>query len=256
MHCDSVVTNQVAMDLISLLRKKVSDVSITETIQFGGRVKRIPEIDMLKNDAFATYLSQIRPFYKAGLNGVIVMNCNPFTKGHPYLIIEASKRVDNLYVFVVEENKSYFPFEDRYALVKAGTSYLPNVQVLKSGEFAISSSILPGYFEKDQLGDVYLDASSDLEHFLQIAKTLDISIRFAGHEPIDKFTAQYNLNMGKYLTKYGIEFCEIERAKDENEYISASRVRKLLQEGKLDEIKQLVPECTYEYLNNRKEKKL
>lgn len=36
--------------------------------------------------------------------------------------------------------------------------------------------------------------------------------------------------MGKYLTKYGIEFCEIERAKDENEYISASRVRKLLKE--------------------------
>lgn len=231
----------------------MTDAFNMEAIRFGGKLKRASEIDMIKNNDFVIYLNQIRPCYKSGLNGAIVMNCNPFTKGHLYLITEASKRVDNLYIFVVEENKSFFPFEDRYALVKSGTSHLSNVQVLKSGKFAISSTTLPGYFEKDQLGDVYLDASSDLEFFLQIAKVLDISIRFAGNEPIDKFTAQYNLNMGKYLTKYGIEFCEIERAKDENEYISASRVRRLLKEGKLAEIKQLVPDCTYEYLKNRKE---
>lgn len=254
MHCDSVVTNQVALDLVDLIRKKMTDVFNIEAIRFGGKLKRAPEIDMIKNNDFVIYLNQIRPSYKSGLNGAIVMNCNPFTKGHLYLIKEASKRVDNLYIFVVEENKSFFPFEDRYALVKSGTSHLSNVQVLKSGKFAISSTTLPGYFEKDQLGDVYLDASSDLELFLQIAKVLDISIRFAGHEPMDKFTAQYNLNMGKYLTRYGIEFCEIERVKDENEYISASRVRRLLKEDKLAEIKQLVPDCTYEYLKNRKEK--
>ena len=80
----------------------------------------------------------------------------------------------------------------------------------------ISSVTLPGYFEKDQLGDIYLDASGDLAYFLQIAESLDISVRFAGHEPADRFTAQYNLNMKTYLKKYGLEFCEIERKKEQD----------------------------------------
>lgn len=52
--------------------------------------------------------------------GSIVMNCNPFTLGHRYLIEYASKYVDYLYIFVVEEDKSFFPFSDRIDLIKKG----------------------------------------------------------------------------------------------------------------------------------------
>ena len=48
-----------------------------------------------------------------GKIGAIVMNCNPFTLGHKYLIKESLKKVDYLYIFVVEEDKSIFPFKDK-----------------------------------------------------------------------------------------------------------------------------------------------
>ena len=53
--------------------------------------------------------------------GAIVMNCNPFTYGHEYLIDIASKLVDLLFVFVVEENKSVFSFENRFSMVRDAT---------------------------------------------------------------------------------------------------------------------------------------
>lgn len=65
--------------------------------------------------------------------GSIVMNCNPFTLGHRYLVEEASRQSDLLYIFVVEEDKSDFPFEDRFNMVKAGGQ---NCLMLKSFEVA------------------------------------------------------------------------------------------------------------------------
>ncbi len=150
--------------------------------------------------------------------------------------------------FVVEEDKSFFPFGDRIDLVKQGTAHLENVCVINSGIFVISSTTLPGYFEKDQVGDIYLDASNDMMLFLQIAKAMSISIRFAGSEPIDRFTSQYNENMNNYLTRYGVQFVEIDRKKSDGEVLSSSAVRKYLKEGNFDAIKSIVPETTYRYL--------
>ena len=62
--------------------------------------------------------------------GAIVMNCNPFTKGHRYLIEQAAGQVDLLYIFVVEEDKSTFKFEDRIEMVRRGTVDLDKVKVL------------------------------------------------------------------------------------------------------------------------------
>lgn len=107
----------------------------------------------------------------------------------------------------------------------------------------------------EQIKTYKSNASNDLLLFLQIAKELNISVRFAGHEPLDRFTAQYNLNMRSVLKKYGVDFCEINRKKAGDEYISASIVREYLKQNKFDEIKKLVPQCTYEYLY-RKDKEL
>ena len=40
-----------------------------------------------------------------GKIGGVVMNCNPFTLGHRYLIEQSLNQVDYLYIFVVEEEK-------------------------------------------------------------------------------------------------------------------------------------------------------
>lgn len=179
------------------------------------------------------------------------MNCNPFTLGHRYLIEEAAKKVDNLYVFVVEEDKSVFPFKDRIELVKKGTKDLKNVKVLPSGKWMISLLTLPGYFTKDSKTEINTDASKDLNLFAEyIAPTLGINVRFAGTEPLDKFTCAYNESMRRELPKHGIEFCEIERKMVNNDFISASKVRKLLESGNFETLKSYVPKTTYDYLVN------
>lgn len=52
--------------------------------------------------------------------GAIVMNCNPFSKGHRYLIEQAGKQVEFLIVFAVEEDLSLFSFEERIRMIRKG----------------------------------------------------------------------------------------------------------------------------------------
>ena len=179
------------------------------------------------------------------------MNCNPFTKGHQYLIEQAASQVDYLYIFVVEEDKSFFTFADRFELVKAGTAQLNNVIVVPSGEHVLSYKTFPVYFRKEEQKTAKVDATQDVEIFARyIAPRLGITYRFAGEEPIDMVTKQYNEQMAEILPQFGIEFIEIPRKAtvSDNEVISASRVRRLMKEEKWDEIRELVPETTYEYL--------
>ena len=200
--------------------------------------------DMPEFKAYQKYISE----HKQRIGG-IVMNCNPFTLGHRYLIETAATQCDKLYIFVVEEDKSIFPFKDRLELVKKGVSDLSNVTVLQSGNFIISALTFPGYFNKSVNNNVSVDTSDDLTLFAKhIAKTLGINVRFAGEEPLDNITRQYNETMREILPKYDIEFVEIPRKEMGDAVISASRVRKLLNEKKFEEISQIVPITTLEYL--------
>ena len=186
------------------------------------------------------------PFFRTG---AIVMNCNPFTLGHRYLVERACEQVDKLLIFVVEEDKSFFKFEDRLEMVRLGTKDLGKVSVIPSGRYIISSETLPGYFEKDENPEIIIDATDDLDLFAKvIAKELNISVRFAGEEPIDGYTRQYNQAMSKVLPQNYIEFVEIPRKEQDGSVISASRVRKLLQEKNYAEMKKLVLPQIYEYL--------
>lgn len=209
------------------------------------------------NPDLLKFIDSLTPYKKGSdksINGSIVMNCNPFTLGHRYLIEYAASQVENLYIFVVEENRSYFTFEDRLDLVRKGTADLKNVTVLPSGNFIISATTFPGYFYKDNLKEAKIDCSNDLSVFAQyIAPALNIRIRFAGEEPLDPVTNQYNEGMKEILPQYGMEFRAIPRKMDDAGVgvISASRVRKCLEAGKLEEIKQIVPKTTYDYLVER-----
>ena len=177
------------------------------------------------------------------------MNCNPFTLGHQYLVEYAAAKVARLYIFVVEEDRSEFPFKDRIELVRQGVKHIPNVEVLPSGKFIISQQTFSGYFNKAELQDVAVDSSEDVEIFgKEIAPELGITIRFAGEEPTDNVTRQYNETMKRLLPRYGIEFCEIPRKVLGEEIISASKVREALHAGDFNKIKKLVPSSTLRYL--------
>ncbi|MCI9446025.1 MAG: hypothetical protein HFH36_01275 [Lachnospiraceae bacterium] len=184
-----------------------------------------------------------------GQIGAIVMNCNPMTLGHRYLIEQALDEVDFLYVFLVEEDKSEFPFADRLEIVKAVTRNFANIKVVPSGRFILSYETMPMYFEKAERQEELLDAAGDLKIFGEkIAPRLGINVRFVGEEPNDRITYQYNESMKQLLPAYGIRLVEIPRLSSEDIVVSASLVRKYLHEGKTDLCRELVPEETYQYL--------
>ena len=135
-------------------------------------------------------------------------------------------------------------------MVKNGTSDLKNVVVVSSGKFIISSLTFPEYFMKDYVKEKNFDVSMDVETFCKhIAPPLHIKKRFAGEEPFDPVTLNYNENMREILPKYGMEFCEIPRlAIDDSRVINATEVRRLLKERDFDAIKEYVPNSTLEIL--------
>jgi len=183
--------------------------------------------------------------------GAIVVNCNPFTNGHRYLIETASKSCNLLHVFVVSSDKSVFPATVRKRLVEEGTKDISNVVIHSTGDYLVSPATFPTYFMKENEENLKFEASCELDIAIFLnyfAKTLNITKRFVGTEPFDVTTRSYNKQLSEKLPLGGVEFVEIERVKSAGEFISATRVRKLLSEGKVEEIISLVPPTTYSYL--------
>jgi len=222
-----------------------------ERIKYANNIipRLVPDIPI--------YLNDLKK-HKQNLEscGAIVMNCNPFTLGHRYLIEYAASKAEHLYIFVVEEDKSEFPFKDRYKLVIQNTSDLKNVSVLPSGKFIISSLTFDAYFGKSSVSEeqaIEQDVSFDLLIFAAaIAPTLNIKTRFVGQEPFDPLTRHYNEEMKKLLPEYGCNVVEIPRLEKDSNAVSASRVRKFLKDGNFEEIRKIVPEATFRYLRKNR----
>lgn len=208
-----------------------------------------------ENEELHDYKDKLEVFYKRTISpkiGSIVMNCNPFTMGHRYLVEQALKRCDHLIVFVVEEDKSVFPFAERIELVKRNLVDLKNVSVIPSGQFIISSRTFNEYFNKEILQEHKIDTSLDVTMFgKEIAPCLNISMRFAGEEPLDNVTRQYNESMARILPQYGVKFIEIPRMKYKGKPVSASEVRCLAEARQFDKLKKLVPPITLCYLRRK-----
>lgn len=181
--------------------------------------------------------------------GSIVMNCNPFTFGHRHLIETALEQVDFLIIFVLDEDLSLFSFEERFAMVCAGTADLERVRVVPSGSFILSNMTFPEYFIKETDEEVEENTENDVRLFAEkIAPRLGITHRFAGEEPEDPVTNIYNQAMRRILPAYGIRLVEIPRKKSGEEIVSASRVRKYLEENDLDRLSMFVPDSTKKIL--------
>ena len=179
----------------------------------------------------------------------LVMNCNPFTLGHRYIVETAAKENENVIIFVVEEDKSVFSFKTRFKLIKEGTKDLKNVVVIPAGEYIISSATFPNYFLKkndDALKEyTKIDCNIFGKYFVP---TFNIVKRYVGTEPHCEVTNIYNETIQEVLPKYNVEVKLINRKEIESDAISASRVRNLLKEGNFEGVKNLVPKTTLDFL--------
>lgn len=193
------------------------------------------------------YLSSLE--HGTGIQGAVVANCNPFTNGHLYLMETAAKQCDTLHVFILSEDKSEFSSSDRYQMVRNGTKHISNLILHQTSDYLISSATFPAYFLKDKAQKAEMQCELDLEIFCRyFSKELNITKRFAGTEPFCSVTNFYNQQMKLILPKYGIEVVEIPRLKVDGAEVSASYVRKLISQGRLDQVKKLIPLSTYQFL--------
>ena len=201
-----------------------------------------------RRTGFSDYLSELSKSKREGEKvAALVLNANPFTLGHQYLVEKASGENDVLHVFIVSEDASLVPFEVRKRLVVAGTSHLHNIVYHDTGPYIISSATFPSYFQKDDEAVIESHANLDLEIFVRIAESLGINARYVGEEPKSLVTGIYNRIMSEKLPEHGIKCVIVPRKTEGGEVISASNVRQAIKEGRLDEIRGLVPESPYEF---------
>lgn len=221
------------------------------------------------------YKKYLASLARPGRNGAIVMNANPFTKGHRYLVEQAASLVDNLYVIVVREDRSRFPYAERKAMIEAGCAGLDNVIVCEGSDYAISAATFPTYFLKKLDDATDTQIALDLDLFVNhIAKPLGVTVRFAGSEPEDALTRRYNGLMAEILpgtsvavvrqdhqpdpelvkgsalrqARRPIDFVEIPRLEQKGKPISATSLRRALDKGNLKEAMEYIPKSTVPYL--------
>lgn len=205
-----------------------------------------------QNRGIQRFIDSLSPAKQEGCVGAVVMNCDPFTLGHQHLITYAANACDHLYVFVLSEDKGYCSAADRMEMVKLGTSHIPNVTVLPTGPYLISSATFPTYFLKEREQADQIQCMLDIKIFAQhIAPAFSISRRFVGTEPLSPLTNRYNEILKENLPLYGIELCQIPRLTLQGQPISASAVRHALGAGDWTTVQSLVPKTTFDYLKNK-----
>ena len=179
--------------------------------------------------------------------GAIVMNANPFTLGHRFLVEQSSELVERLYVVVVREDCSMFSYSERKAMVIQGVRDIGNVVVVDGSDYAVSAATFPTYFLKQISDATDTQITLDLDIYRRrIAPALGATIRFFGSEPTDPLTRRYNELMHQQLGEDHVH--EIQRKQQDGSPISASRVRKAMLEGRLWDAIQMVPPTTIPYI--------
>ena len=204
-----------------------------------------------RKNGFQEYLTNLTKTKTDGLSAALVMNSNPFTLGHQYLVETAASQCHTLHLFLVSEDVSLIPFSVRKKLVLEGISHLPNVIFHDSGPYIISNATFPSYFLKDEESVIKGHAKLDLIVFTKIAKALSVTRRYVGEEPFSQVTGIYNEIMSSQLPLAGIDCIVVPRKQAMNQPISASFVRQLLQKKDFESLKKLVPTTTLCYFQSK-----
>lgn len=205
-----------------------------------------------RKDGIRNFLDSLPTPATGSQIGAAVMNCDPFTLGHQYLIESAAAECDHLYVFVLSEDKGLFNATERMEMVKAGSAHLSNVTVLPTGPYLISSATFPTYFLKDRDQAESIHCLLDIEIFCKhFASKFGITRRYVGTEPLSKLTNLYNDALKTHLTTRNIELQQIPRLEQDGAPISASAVRKHLQDADWDALASIVPPTTLACLKDK-----
>lgn len=215
---------------------------------------------LLENSPFAldAHLADLRRTALPGERiGAVVLNANPFTLGHRYLVEQAAARCDALHVFVVGEDASFFAADVRLRLVREGIATLDTstpIVVHPGSRYIVSRATFPHYFIRGDEAHAVAAAELDLLLFRErLAPALGITDRFVGTEPLSGVTASYNREMRRWLEREPrdaprIRIHELPRRELDGAPISASRVRALLAAGDLDALAPLVPPPTLRFI--------
>ena len=224
--------------------KFFGDLGFYEIVRIDGQIVFMEN----RRTGFQDYLDQLAKEKEEGKrSAALVMNSNPFTLGHQYLVEKAAAENDILHLFIVSEDASLVPFSVRKKLVMEGTAHLKNIRYHDSGPYIISSATFPSYFQKDQEAVIESHALLDLTVFTRIAQAMNITRRYVGEEPNSLVTGIYNEIMQKKLPENGIECIIVPRLQSEGKVISASTVRQAIKDGNWEALKELVPKTTLDY---------
>ncbi len=220
------------------------DLGFNEIARIDGQIVFMEN----KKTGFRDYLNRLSKVRKEGSSiAALVMNANPFTLGHQFLVEKAAAENDVVHLFMVSEDASLIPYSVRKDLIQKGAAHLPNVICHDSGPYIISNATFPSYFQKDENAVIESHANLDLTVFCKIAEVLGISKRYVGEEPNSVVTGLYNRIMQEKLPEKGIECIIVPRKESDGAVISASTVRTLIQEKKFDALSALVPQTTLDY---------
>ena len=254
---------------------KPENQAIFESLGFHVLASAPKAVLMENGRGLERYCAYLRSKREEGRCGVVVMNANPFTLGHRYLLEQAAAQVDTLFVIPVKEEGQCFPYIERFSMIKrAAENYFlcsspknqfsaaSHIVVLEGSAYQISAATFPTYFLKDLSDAAETHIRLDLDLFQHhIAPALNAEVRFVGTEPDDALTNHYNTIMKELLP----EVVEIPRLKisecvslvqseekyfssDGDDAVSASAVRAALAEGHYSEAAALCPETTHPYL--------
>lgn len=270
-----VIAREEGRDSVKAFTKPENE-GIFKSLGFG-LLASAPKAILMENGrgGLPEYKKYLASLARPGRNGAIVMNANPFTKGHRYLVEQAASLVDNLYVIVVKEDRSRFPYVERKAMIEAGCAGLDNVVVCEGSDYAISAATFPTYFLKKLDDATDTQIALDLDLFVNhIAKPLGVTVRFAGSEPEDALTRRYNELMAEILpgtsvavvrqahqpdpelvkgsalrqARRPIDFVEIPRLEQNGKPLSATSLRRALDKGGFKEAMEYIPESSIPYL--------
>ncbi|HEY3371531.1 MAG TPA: hypothetical protein VGK10_11815 [Prolixibacteraceae bacterium] len=206
---------------------------------------------------YQDYLKTLIVPTKTSAVAAMVVNCNPFTNGHQFLIEKAAAENEIVYLFVVEEDLSAFPFKVRWELIRKGIAHLNNVVMVRGGMYIVSGTIFPAYFLKNETIDDVMQKQAELDVRIfanYVVPVLHIKKRYVGTEIYCPTTSAYNLAMKTILPSFGVEVIEVTRKANHlgpdnsPDYISASKVRDAIKKDLLDEVLDFLPDSTRDFL--------
>ena len=103
---------------------KPENEAVFESLGFHVLARALKALLMEKGRGLEKYCEYLRSFRREGRNGVVVMNANPFTLGHLYLLQQAASQVDTLFVIPVKEEGQRFSYSERFSMIqKAEENY-------------------------------------------------------------------------------------------------------------------------------------